>query len=296
MDDHCRMRRGPEARVRELAVRRMRARLLSGLRRCDRRPGPLRGVRASTGQRSRGLTPASPPQEKRRWRPPGLRVPATAQDGTLRVHRRDLLAARCAARPARRDEGDLHERLLGGDAERVARHGLSHDDGDDTDRGDDRERGVDPDHRRRRRRLRVGAQHHADRGGIRAKRGRGDSPRGPAVPEALRAHRRQDDRHARRGRGEVPGRGGRAGPARPGVRADRPHGRPGRRGRKPGRGHRAWSGLCGCRRGSRLVRVLQRRARAHRGLRRGHAARRTRRCRSRSTTRPPSGGTRIPIR
>jgi hypothetical protein len=33
----------------------------------------------------------------------------------------------------------------------------------------------------------------------------------------------------------------------------------------------ARSGLCGCRRGSRLVRVLQRHARADRGLRRGHA-------------------------
>ena len=100
----------------------------------------------------------------------------------------------------RRDEVDLSDRLLAGHAQRLARHGLPHPDRGDEDRVDGGERGRGADHRGRRRRLRQRALHHAHGAGVREDRGGGHPPRGPALPEALRPHRGQDDRVAARRR------------------------------------------------------------------------------------------------
>src|SRR5881396_1053591 len=80
------------------------------------------------------------------------------------------------------------------------------------------------------------AERHANSPGVHQDRRRRRPHRGPAVPEALRPHRRQDHRDSRRGDREISRR--RRGPQPPGsrLRHCRSHRRVRRRGRQPGRG------------------------------------------------------------
>ena len=153
-----------------------------------------------------------------------------------------------------------------------------------------------PDHRGRRRRLRQRALDHAHGAGVREDRSGGHPPRGPALPEALRPHRGEDDRVARGGARQVPVRPRGARPARPRLRDHRAHRRLRGGGREHGGGDLARPGLRRRGRGSRLGRAVELGPGARDRVRAGHEGRRTRTCPWPSTTPPRSAGTRTTTR